>query len=127
MYIERAQMKGILVSKLAHISTMVVASPFFSRDMIPLKDWVSSRAYYSTLLSQVFTELTDSFPLTHTHFESFLFFFFVWTFLRVANTQNEEVFGRLSDVIEYKEIKRNTSTVLLVVYILFCKNVDYAL
>ena len=127
MYIERAQMKGILVSKLAHLSTMVVASPFFSRDMVPLKDWVSSRAYYSTLLSQVFTELTDSFPLTHTHFESFLFFFFVWTFLRVAKTQNEEVFGRLSDVIEYKEIKRNTSTILLVVYILFCKNVDYAL
>jgi hypothetical protein len=120
-------MKVILVSKLAHLSTMVVASPFFSRDMIPLKDWVSSRAYYSTLLSQVFTELTDSFPLTHTHFESFLFFFFVWTFLRVANTQNEEVFGRLSDVIEYKEIKRNTSAILLVVYIIFCKNVDYAL
>jgi len=127
LYIERAQMKVILVSKLAHLSTMVVASPFFSRDMIPLKDWVSSRAYYSTLLSQVFTELTDSFPLTHTHFESFLFFFFVWTFLRVANTQNEEVFGRLSDVIEYKEINRNTSAILLVVYIIFCKNVDYAL
>ena len=105
MYIENTQMKGILVGRLAHLSTMVVASPFFSRDMVPLKDWISSRAYYSTILSQVFTELTDSFPLTNTHFESFLLFFFVWTFIRVTKPQNEEVFGRLSDVIEYKEIR----------------------
>jgi hypothetical protein len=93
---------------------------------LPLKDLVYSRAYVSTFVSQISREISESFPLTNYHIESFLVFFFFWTCLTIVNRKNENVIDRLSDIIEYKTVRKNTSRILFVVYILFCKNVDSA-
>jgi hypothetical protein len=91
---------------------------------LPLKDLMYSRAYFSTFISQISREVSDSFPVTEYHMESFLVFFFFWTFLTIVNRKNENVIDRLSDIIEYKTVRKNTSRILFVLYILFCKNVD---
>ena len=91
---------------------------------LPLKDLMYSRAYFSTFISQISREVSDSLPVTEYHMESFLVFFFFWTFLTIVNRKNENVIDRLSDIIEYKTVRKNTSRILFVLYILFCKNVD---
>jgi hypothetical protein len=91
---------------------------------LPLKDLMYSRAYFSTFISQISREVSDSFPVTEYHMESFVVFFLFWTFLTIVNRKNENVIDRLSDIIEYKTVRKNTSRILFVVDILFCKNVD---
>lgn len=90
---------------------------------IPLKDLMYSRAYFSSFISQMAREASDSFPVTNYHIESFLVFFLFWTLLTIVNRKNENVIDRLSDIIEYKTVRKNTSRILFVLYILFCKNV----
>ena len=94
---------------------------------LPLKELIYSRAYFSTFISQIMREVTDSFPVTEYHIESFIVFFLFWTFLTVVNKPNEGVVYRLGNAIEYKKVRKNVSRILFVVYIIFCKNVDNAI
>ena len=95
---------------------------------LPLKDVMLSRAYFSTFISQTLAEISESFPITvDSHIGSFVVFFLFWTFLSVINKKNETVVDRLKDIIEYRSIRKNTSRILFVLYILFCKNVDNAI
>jgi len=95
---------------------------------MPLKDLMYSRAYFSTFLSQLSREVSDSFPLTDDlHIESFLVFFLFWTCLTILNKPNEGVVHRLGHVIEYKTVKKNVSRILFILYIIFVKNLDNAI
>jgi hypothetical protein len=91
---------------------------------VPMKDLIYYRAYYSSFISQIMRETAESFPLSNSHIESFFAFFLFWTFLTIVNRKNENVIDRLSDIIEYKTVRKNVSRILFVLYILFCKNVD---
>lgn len=94
---------------------------------IPLRDLIYSRAYFSSFISQIARETTDSFPLTNYHVESFLVFFLFWTCMTIMNRPNEGVVSRLGHVIEYKQVRKNVSRILFVCYILFVKNLDNAI
>jgi len=100
----------------------------FTNSDLPLKDVILSRAYFSTFLSQTMAEISESFPITvDSHIGSFIVFFLFWTFLSVINKKNETTIDRLQHIIEYPSIRKNTSRILFVLYILFCKNVDNAI
>lgn len=94
---------------------------------LPLKELIYSRAYFSTFISQISREVSESFPVTDYHVESFLVFFLFWTFLTIVNQPNEGVVYRLGNVIEYKTVRKNVSRILFVLYIIFVKNMDNAI
>ncbi len=107
---------------ISEISMGDLPGPFFS-----VKDLVYSRAYCSTILSQLSREVADSVPITNMHIESFLICFLLWTVLTAMNRKNETIVSRLGNSIEVYSVRRNASRVLFVLYILFCKNVDNAI
>jgi len=94
---------------------------------LSLKDLVYSRAYCSTILSQLLREGADSFPISNSHIESAVVFFIVWTALTAMNRKNETIVSRLGNTIEVYSVRRNASRILFVLYIMFCKSVDNAI
>lgn len=94
---------------------------------LSLKDLVYSRAYCSTILSQLLREGVDSFPISNSHIESAVAFFIVWTALTAMNRKNETIVSRLGNAIEVYSVRRNASRILFVLYIMFCKSVDNAI
>lgn len=101
-----------------------IVPPDISVGSVALKDQLLSRAYASTFVSQILSETFDSLPITNLHIESFIAFFFIWTYLSLETKKTETTMYRLDDFIEYTSIRKNTSRFLFIIYIIFCKNMD---
>ena len=123
------EMRSVIIQTIEKIPIdRIPIGDITERDLpLSLKDVVYSRAYFSTIITQLTTEVADSFPITDSHIESIILCCLLWTFLTVINRKNATIVSRLGDLIEVTTVKRNASRILFVLYIMFCKNVDNAI
>ena len=116
------------------VSTVLLISPvcgFLPTFSQSLRNMVSQRAVLSTLAYRVGDELVnDNLLITDvTTYHSRLYFdMFCLTVVLLLFTQRQLISpAKLENIFEYREVRRATNAVLLIVFVIFTKNVDSAL